>query len=59
MRALLLAVSLATSVGSIAAVSAAAQTARPDPGPLTIARQGSFFVGGRDVPDRQDLGDDA
>ena len=26
-----------------------AQTARPDPGPLTIARQGSFFIGGRDV----------
>ena len=31
------------------AVSAAAQTSRPDPGPLTIARQGSFFVGGREV----------
>ena len=28
---------------------AIAQTARPDPGPLTIARQGSFFVGGREV----------
>ena len=26
-----------------------AQTSRPDPGPLTIARQGSFFVGGREV----------
>lgn len=26
-----------------------AQTPRPDPGPLTIARQGSFFVGGREV----------
>ena len=29
--------------------AARAQTQRPDPGPLTIARQGSFFVGGRDV----------
>ena len=44
MRAVLLAASLC----SIAA-TALAQTARPDPGPLTIARQGSFFVGGRDV----------
>src|ERR1700744_5705065 len=44
MRAVLLAASLC----SIAA-TASAQTARPDPGPLTIARQGSFFVGGRDV----------
>jgi hypothetical protein len=30
-------------------VSAAAQTPRPDPGPLSIARQGSFFIGGREV----------
>jgi hypothetical protein len=31
-------------------VCAAAQTPlRPDPGPLTIARQGSFFIGGREV----------
>src|ERR1700674_204760 len=44
MRALL----LAASLGSIA-VSAAAQAPRPDPGALTIARHGSFFVGGRDV----------
>ncbi|GJD48239.1 hypothetical protein OPKNFCMD_0956 [Methylobacterium crusticola] len=28
---------------------AVGQTARPEPGPLTIAKQGSFFVGGRDV----------
>jgi len=39
---------LAASLCSIA-FTASAQTARPDPGPLTIARQGSFFVGGRDV----------
>jgi hypothetical protein len=26
-----------------------ASAQRPDPGPLTIAKQGSFFVGGRDV----------
>src|SRR5271155_3032181 len=39
---------LAAGLCSIA-VSAAAQTARPDPGPLTIARQGSFFIGGHDV----------
>jgi pimeloyl-ACP methyl ester carboxylesterase len=38
---------LAATLCSIA-VSAAAQT-RPDPGPLTIAREGSFFVGGHDV----------
>src|SRR5450432_4704152 len=44
MRALLLAASLCSIAGS-----AAAQTPRPEPGPLTIARQGSFFVGGRDV----------
>ena len=44
MRAVLLAASLC----SIAA-TASAQTTRPNPGPLTIARQGSFFVGGRDV----------
>ncbi len=31
------------------ATGAQAQTARPDPGPLTIARQGSFFIGGRQV----------
>jgi hypothetical protein len=49
MRALLLAAGLATSLGSIVVVSAAAQTARPDPGPFSIARQGSFFVGGREV----------
>jgi pimeloyl-ACP methyl ester carboxylesterase len=44
MRVLLLAAGLCAM-----AVSANAQTPRPDPGPLTIARQGSFFVGGRDV----------
>jgi pimeloyl-ACP methyl ester carboxylesterase len=44
MRALLLAASLC----SIAS-AAVAQAPRPDPGPLTITRQGSFFVGGRDV----------
>ena len=44
MRAVLLAASLCSI-----AVSASAQSTRPDPGPLTIARQGSFFVGGRDV----------
>jgi pimeloyl-ACP methyl ester carboxylesterase len=32
----------------VVAVSASAET-RPDPGPLIIARQGSFFVGGHDV----------
>src|SRR3977135_2335484 len=44
MRVLLLAASLCSI-----AVPASAQNARPDPGPLTIARQGSFFVGGREV----------
>src|SRR6201996_7215514 len=44
MRAVLLAASLCSI-----AVSASAQTARPGPGPLTIASQGSFFIGGRDV----------
>jgi hypothetical protein len=44
MRALLFAAGLLS-----VAVPAIAQTPRPDPGPLTIARQGSFFVGGRDV----------
>jgi hypothetical protein len=39
---------LAAGLCSIS-VSATAQTPRPDPGPLTIARQASFFVGGRDV----------
>ena len=29
--------------------AASAQNVRPDPGPLTLARQGSFFVGGREV----------
>ena len=43
MRAVLIAASLCSI-----AVSAAAQTPRPDPGPLTIARQGSFFIGGRE-----------
>lgn len=32
-----------------AAAPVLAQTPRADPGLLTIARQGSFFVGGRDV----------
>ncbi|WP_407529505.1 esterase [Methylobacterium oryzisoli] len=31
------------------AAPALAQTSRPEPGPLTIARQGSFFIGGREV----------
>jgi hypothetical protein len=44
MRTMLLAAGLCTI-----AVTASAQTARPDPGPLTIAKQGSFFVGGREV----------
>ncbi len=44
MRALLLVVGLCS-----VALPAAAQSPRPDPGPLIIARQGSFFVGGRDV----------
>ncbi len=44
MRAITLAATLCTI-----AFAASAQTARPDPGPLTIARQGSFFVGGREV----------
>lgn len=35
-------------LGAICRV-AYAETQRPDPGPLTIAHQGSFFVGGRDV----------
>ena len=51
MRTMLLAASLFTSAfgTSVIGTSASAQTARPDPGPLTIARQGSFFIGGRDV----------
>jgi hypothetical protein len=44
MRALLFAAGLLS-----VAAPAVAQTPRPDPGPLTIARQGSFFIGGRDV----------
>src|SRR5580692_5552351 len=44
MRAVLIAASVC-----LMAVSAAAQTPRLDPGPLTIARQGSFFIGGREV----------
>jgi hypothetical protein len=44
MRALLLAASLLS-----VAAPAVAQSPRLDPGPLTIARQGSFFIGGRDV----------
>jgi len=44
MRAVLIATSFCSLV-----VCAAAQTPRPDPGPLTIARQGSFFIGGREV----------
>ena len=44
MRAMLLAAGLCS-----VAIAANAQTSRPDPGPLTIARQGSFFIGGRDV----------
>ena len=44
MRALLITAGLCSI-----AVSAAARSPRPDPGPLAIARQGSFFVGGRDV----------
>jgi hypothetical protein len=44
MRTVLLAAGLCSVVSG-----AVAQTARPDPGPLTIARQGSFFVGGREV----------
>jgi pimeloyl-ACP methyl ester carboxylesterase len=44
MRTVLLAASLCAT-----AVPALSQTARPEPGPLTIARQGSFFIGGRDV----------
>ena len=39
MRTVLLAASLCSVISG-----ATAQTARPDPGPLTIARQGSFFV---------------
>src|SRR5689334_6400728 len=54
MRTVLLAASFCTialAVSALAAstLSASAQTARPDSGPLTIARQGSFFVGGREV----------
>ena len=37
---------LLTSMG---AAARAAPPPRPDPGPLTLAQQGSFFVGGRDV----------
>jgi pimeloyl-ACP methyl ester carboxylesterase len=44
MRALLLAAGFC-----LVPAFAFAETARPDPGPLTIARQGSFFIGGRDV----------
>jgi pimeloyl-ACP methyl ester carboxylesterase len=44
MRALLLAAGLCSM-----AIAAFAQTPRDDPGPLTIARQGSFFIGGREV----------
>ncbi len=38
-----------TAALSLAALPLAAHAQAPDPGPLTIARQGSFFVGGRDV----------
>ena len=44
MRVLLLAAGLCSM-----AIAAFAQTPRDDPGPLTIARQGSFFIGGREV----------
>ena len=44
MRLFLLAVALCST-----AFPVAAQTSRPEPGPLSIAKQGSFFVGGRDV----------
>jgi hypothetical protein len=45
MRTMLLAAGLCT----IALTASAENATRPAPGPLTIARQGSFFVGGRDV----------
>jgi pimeloyl-ACP methyl ester carboxylesterase len=44
MRALLHAAGLC-----LVSFAAVAQTPRPDPGPLTIAHQGSFFIGGREV----------
>jgi hypothetical protein len=36
------------ALGSVSSIDYA-QTQRPDPGPLIIAHQGSFFIGGRDV----------
>ena len=39
----------AVAVTLLLAGAAHAQAPRPDPGPLTIAKQGSFFVGGREV----------
>lgn len=36
------------ALGSVSSI-VYAQTQRPDPGPLIIAHQGSFFIGGRDV----------
>lgn len=43
------AVTLLLAGAAQAQAQAQAQAPRPDPGPLTIAKQGSFFVGGRDV----------
>jgi hypothetical protein len=42
------AIGLALTLGAIG-VAAHGQTPRSDPGPLSIARQGSFFIGGREV----------
>lgn len=50
MRLTLLAAALCALAGPVAAQAPqVGQAPRPDPGPLTLARQGSFFVGGREV----------
>lgn len=46
MRPTIAALALATTLLTHAA---AAKTTRPEPGPLAIAKQGSFFIGGHDV----------
>ncbi len=49
MRPLLIMAALCALVGAARAQTAPQAAARPDPGPFTIARQGSFFIGGREV----------
>ncbi len=49
LRAALLVLALPLSAAAQNAASQNADSLRPGPGPLIIAKQGSFFVGGRDV----------